>query len=156
MARATQAGQGQAEAGARGERVEVYRSKTPPTSVVSIRVPNETLAALTDRARSEGISPGRLARSLLIEALESGRTRTATGLTELFSRWVADYLSAGQLDLRITESPQGFLTTSWFSATSSLPGTGHREVAKLHYGGRAVAAESSSKQTRPARGETAA
>ena len=122
-----------------------------------MRLSNETLEALTERARAEGVSPGNLARRLIIEALERDGARTAAGLTEMFSYWVKEYLSPEvMLDWRIADRPHAWLMDSWVIANSSLPGLIHHEVGSLYYKGHTPPAESSSSQTRAAREEQVA
>src|SRR6266704_778792 len=127
------------EAWERGEPAELERSKSPTTSVLSMRLSNETLETLTDRARAEGVSPGGLARRMIIEALEREGARTPAGLTEMFSHWVKEYFSPGvMLEWDIKDRPQGWLRGSWVIAGSSLSGPLHHEVMSLYFKGRSA------------------
>lgn len=97
--------------------MEVDRTPRAPTVVLSLRLPDSSMEALTEWARSQGKAAGTLARELIEAAIASGGPVTPPRLAGMFSRWVNEALEpTSTVDFIFASSP--IAATCWFSYES--------------------------------------
>ena len=74
----------------RGKPIEVDRTRRSSTSVLSLRLPDQMMEELSDRARTEGKAAGTLAREFIEAALTKDMPVTPSTLARMFERWVGE------------------------------------------------------------------
>jgi hypothetical protein len=67
------------------------RIRRDPTSVLSIRVSQRTLKALSERGAAEEKTAGEYARDLIERGLDARGDGTPAELGRMFSRWLTEY-----------------------------------------------------------------
>lgn len=82
------------EAWRRGRPASMERSRSGPTSVLSIRVPDSLMMVLTEQAQRQGIPPSRLARELIERGVQEESQTTPIGLIGILRRAVEEAESA--------------------------------------------------------------
>jgi hypothetical protein len=90
------------------------RTKRSPTSVLSLRVSDDVMRTLADRAKLEGRSVGTLARDLLERCLQEQAPVTPSGFVSMLRKTVEE-MEAARIDWRINVGP-GIMRSCWIDS----------------------------------------
>jgi hypothetical protein len=100
----------------RGAPMEANRKRKSSTTVLSVRLPDQTFIRLTNAAKTSGKAAGTFARELIERALDEGTAPTPEHLARLFVKWVGEAaVHTSVSDFEITYSSPAVSRHVWVS-----------------------------------------
>jgi hypothetical protein len=115
----------------RGTPMEVDRRRGSSSTVLSVRLPDQTFVTLTNAAKMQGKAASTFAREIIEGALSEGGSTTPDYLARLFVKWVGEtYVPSPVSEFEITYTSPTVSQHVWISRDAAW-GIANYEFANL-------------------------